>query len=146
MTTVVISLSSFQAAGGETAQRRSVIARMAEALWTSAPFQQSFQRGGRTWQSGMARYLGVSREDLASFVEGMGGEQAVRDLLRNPAGPAPAGVDLKKLPLHMAASYGCPSIDGCPTSGCPTSGCATSGCGTWACAEHKPTAPKHEPA
>lgn len=133
------SLSSFQSAGSETAHRRPVLARLAEALWTNGPLLDSFKRGGRGWESGVARHLGVSREDLTAFVSGIGGAKRVRDIVfANPAGPVRFAIERTKVPVHMAESYGCPT-SGCATSGCATSGCGTAHCGTYACGELKPS-------
>ena len=148
MSLVIISDNSaaFDKARNETVQRHNVTTRIVELLWTDGQVMDSFRRNGRGWQGTVASRIGVTREDLSTFIEATGGLRRLRDVVfGNPAGPAPHAVELKKIPAHMTSSYGCPT-SGCATSGCATSGCGTAHCGTYACGELKPSAPKLEAA
>ena len=121
--------------------RRNVTTRIVELLWTDSQVMESFRRNGRGWQSVVAERLSVTRSDLTAYIKAIGGiDQIRRFVFGNPAGEGPAmAADISKIPQHMAASWGCPSEHGCPSSGCPSAHCGTYMCGSYQCADRAPS-------
>lgn len=138
-------LNSFSDAKAESGNRQSAMNRIMELMWTNGPVMDSFRRNGRGWQAAVANNLGVSRDDLTRFITATGGVRRLRDIVfGNPAGLAPSVVDMSKMPVHMAESYGCPT-SGCATSGCATAHCGTYTCGTYACGDRSPSPDNGKP-
>lgn len=133
-------MACFSSARKALLPRKNITTRIVELLWTDGQVMDSFRRNGRGWQSVVASRLGVSRSDLTTYISAVGGiGQIRRYVFGNPAGVAPAVEPaLSQIPQHMAASWGCPSDHGCPSSGCPSAHCGTYMCGSYQCADRSP--------